>query len=159
MANIVTQLQNKDGDNLYPLAGGMAADSVTTQMIQDGAVTSDKVDWTTLPTDVLDVSKISVSSGFSLGASMAGAKYGKIVILSVNVGTPSLTSSLQEGIELPSGWHPTADNVNAAIIHTAGNIARVRVTSSGKVYFGAAISDLPIQNAGFTSGIIIYEAA
>lgn len=59
MANIVTQLQNKDGDNLYPLAGGMAADSITTAMLQDDAVTSGKIadeavtsqniDWATMP--------------------------------------------------------------------------------------------------------------
>lgn len=47
MANKTVQLTNEDGDNLYPLAGGMAADSITTAMVQDGAVTSDKIDWTT----------------------------------------------------------------------------------------------------------------
>ena len=48
MANKITQLVNKAGDNLYPLAGGIMSDSVTTDMIQDGAVTSSKIDWTTL---------------------------------------------------------------------------------------------------------------
>lgn len=48
MANKITQLVNKDGDNLYPLAGGILSDSVTTDMVQDGAVTSDKIDSTTL---------------------------------------------------------------------------------------------------------------
>lgn len=48
MANKITQLVNKDGDNLYPLAGGILSDSVATDMIQDGAVTSSKIDSTTL---------------------------------------------------------------------------------------------------------------
>lgn len=48
MANKITQLVNKDGDNLYPLAGGILSDSVATDMIQDGAVTSDKIDSATL---------------------------------------------------------------------------------------------------------------
>lgn len=48
MANKITQLVNESGDNLYPLAGGMAADSINTQMLKDGAVTSDKIDWATI---------------------------------------------------------------------------------------------------------------
>lgn len=48
MANKITQLVNESGDNLYPLAGGMAADSINTQMLKDGSVTSGKIDWTTI---------------------------------------------------------------------------------------------------------------
>ena len=44
MANKITQLVNESGDNLYPLAGGMAADSIDTEMLKDGSVTSDKID-------------------------------------------------------------------------------------------------------------------
>lgn len=43
MADKVVQLEDKTGDNLYPLAGGMAANSITTAMLQDGAVTGDKL--------------------------------------------------------------------------------------------------------------------
>lgn len=49
MADKILTLTNKDGtDNIYPVAGAMVADSVTTAMLQDGAVTSSKIDWTTL---------------------------------------------------------------------------------------------------------------
>ena len=48
MANKIVQLINEDNDNVYPLAGGMAADSIDTQMLKDGSVTSDKIDYTTL---------------------------------------------------------------------------------------------------------------
>lgn len=48
MANNIVQLQDDSGNDAFPIAGGMAADSITTQMIQDGAVTSDKIDFTTL---------------------------------------------------------------------------------------------------------------
>ena len=47
MANKIVQLINEDNDNVYPLAGGMAADSIDTQMLKDGSVTSDKIDFTT----------------------------------------------------------------------------------------------------------------
>lgn len=52
MANKVVQLQNKDGDNLYPLSGGTASDSITTDMLQDGSVTSDKIDFATFNVQV-----------------------------------------------------------------------------------------------------------
>ena len=68
MANKITQLVNKNGDNLYPLAGGIMSDSVTTDMIQDGAVTSDKIDSATIIVPDMSVVKAtlpnqSVSAG------------------------------------------------------------------------------------------------
>lgn len=48
MANKIVQLTNKDGDNIYPIAGGVGAGSVTTSSIEDGAVTSDKIDYATM---------------------------------------------------------------------------------------------------------------
>ena len=48
VANKIIQLQNKTGDNLFPVAGSMKGDSVTTAMIQDDAVTNAKIDFTTL---------------------------------------------------------------------------------------------------------------
>lgn len=48
MSNKIVQLKDKTfTDNIYPIAGGMAADSITTQMLKDNSVTSDKIDWTT----------------------------------------------------------------------------------------------------------------
>lgn len=43
MANNIVQLQDKAGNNIFPIAGGMAADSITTAMLQDGAVTGGKI--------------------------------------------------------------------------------------------------------------------
>lgn len=51
MADKIVQLQDKQGNNVFPITGGMAADSVTTDMIQDGAVTSEKVDFATYSTE------------------------------------------------------------------------------------------------------------
>lgn len=48
MANNIVQLIDKDNNNIFPVAGSMAGDSVTTTMIQDNAVTSAKMDWTTM---------------------------------------------------------------------------------------------------------------
>lgn len=82
MANKITQLVNKDGDNLYPLSGGLLSDSVTTDMLQDESVTSDKVDWTTI--------KYSTSEEQPIGVWIDGKTiYRKVV----NFGTlPDTTS-------------------------------------------------------------------
>jgi hypothetical protein len=73
MANKITQLVNESGDNLYPLAGGMAADSIGTEMLKDGSVTSDKIDYTT--------SNLPLKSGF--GGTATLYRFGKLRILSL----------------------------------------------------------------------------
>lgn len=48
MSNKIIQLTDKStNDNLYPLAGGMASDSITTAMLQNDAVTAAKASFTT----------------------------------------------------------------------------------------------------------------
>ncbi len=42
MANEVVQLTDDTNNNIFPIAGGMASDSITTAMLQDGSVTSAK---------------------------------------------------------------------------------------------------------------------
>lgn len=101
MADKILTLTNKDGtDNIYPVAGAMVADSVTTAMLQNGAVTSSKIDWTTLDyqTASLGSSQATVTttaeyeykavSGLSLTLSgPVGAKY--FVICTTTVKSPS----------------------------------------------------------------------
>lgn len=43
MANQIVQLTDKDENNIFPIAGGMASDSITTAMLQDGVVTTAKL--------------------------------------------------------------------------------------------------------------------
>lgn len=43
MADRIVQLIDKDNNNIYPVAGSMAGDSIMTAMLQDGAVTTAKV--------------------------------------------------------------------------------------------------------------------
>lgn len=47
MANNIVQLTDYNGNNIYPIAGAAAQGSITTAMLRDGAVTSDKIDWAT----------------------------------------------------------------------------------------------------------------
>lgn len=48
MVDKIVQLEDEDGNNIFPLCRGLGNDTVTTAAIQDGAVTSDKVDWSSM---------------------------------------------------------------------------------------------------------------
>lgn len=96
MANQVVQLTDKDNNNIFPVAGSMAGDSVETSMIKDEAVTSSKIDWTTF----VGNNTYTLSSGFSVsrgGIFVCGkvvtvalviecteTKAGNVAVLSVN---------------------------------------------------------------------------
>lgn len=43
MANKIVQLEDKNNDDIFPIAGGMKDDSITTAMIKNGAVTAAKL--------------------------------------------------------------------------------------------------------------------
>lgn len=83
MADIVTTLQNRNGDNLYPVAGGAAANSIDTGNIIDGAITGDKV-----ANGAVDSSKLSptvssswVTFGMRTGAIVSSTVEGKKISL------------------------------------------------------------------------------
>ena len=65
MADKIVQLIDKDGDNVYPVAGSLAADTVDTNNIVDEAVTSSKIDFTTFgnQTSYFDLGNIRVVFG------------------------------------------------------------------------------------------------
>jgi len=48
MANQVVTIIDNEGNNIYPVAGALMQESVTTSTINNGAVTADKIDFTTL---------------------------------------------------------------------------------------------------------------
>lgn len=90
MANKITQLVNKDGDNLYPLSGGLLSDSVTTDMLQDESVTSDKIDWATITPTVLtrNTSYIDPNTG-----NIRYFKFGRLVLMFFDFLTTASASS------------------------------------------------------------------
>lgn len=50
MADKIVILEDENGNNIYPITRGLAANSVDTNAIQDGAVTSSKIDSATYST-------------------------------------------------------------------------------------------------------------
>ena len=49
MTDKVVQLVDAESNNIFPVAGSLKSGSVTTNTINDGAVTADKIDTSTLP--------------------------------------------------------------------------------------------------------------
>lgn len=77
MADKIVILEDENGNNIYPITRGLAANSVDTNAIQDGAVTSSKIDSATYP------------SCFAYKSAVASVAAGDIVTVNVfqdNVG-------------------------------------------------------------------------
>ena len=83
MSDIVTTLQDKDGNNIYPIAGGVNGNTITTAMLQNGAVTGAKIgsqevtasniDWSTIIDKIYPVGSIYMSATLSTPAAVAAA--------------------------------------------------------------------------------------
>ena len=58
MANKVVQLIDKDDNNIFPVAGSIAGDSITTGMIKDDAITTAKIDDGAVTANKIDSSTI-----------------------------------------------------------------------------------------------------
>lgn len=75
MVNKIGTLKDDNNNPYFPIAGGMAEDSITTQMLKDDSVTSDKIDWTTLGNKSVSLTKSNVSADTdfnSITATVAG---------------------------------------------------------------------------------------
>lgn len=48
MADRIVQLTDEDDNNIFPAAGTMPTGAITTNMLQNNSVTSDKIDFTTI---------------------------------------------------------------------------------------------------------------
>lgn len=79
MADKIVQLKDKDNNNLYPVAGALFSDAVDTASIQNGAVTSDKIDWTT--TEDTGITYPSNNAEQHASNPLRAIKFGKIVFL------------------------------------------------------------------------------
>lgn len=81
MADKIVILEDNDGNNIYPITRGLAANSVDTNAIQDGAVTSSKIDSTTfyLESEVQTLSSISANSFVNIRFDTFISNYSQLV--------------------------------------------------------------------------------
>lgn len=154
MANKITQLVNESGDNLYPLAGGMASDSITTAMLKDNSVTSDKIDWATLPLTPIAVPITKQSADIGDDGYRWCIKSDKLVVFNLNFkanATIATQTILFSGFPIPKLPNGTATRVTVTMANGADNKAyRVFVNESGNL-----LADGPLAT-GWYNGQIIY---
>lgn len=131
MANKITQLVNESGDNLYPLAGGMAADSIGTEMLKDGSVTSDKIDWTTMSSSAITVTKNSTYVGNVESASVR--RTGNLVefhmVFTLAADVTSTSQTLFSGFPAPNIG--VCQFVGVTISNSAQSPIRIGINSAG----------------------------
>ena len=121
MANKITQLVNKDGDNLYPLAGGILSDSVTTDMIQDDAVTSDKIDWTTIG-DTLWTNPDPTQAFAAQTVSFDGSSYDYFMVEFLRI-TGNATQQFSSKMYCPDNTATNINSIQTLVGSTASNAA------------------------------------
>lgn len=136
MANNIVQLQNKEGDNIYPIAGGATQGAISKSMLEEGVFEGPEisqpssvefVDTVNIVDGAVTADKISASYaivpptdfGFSSGVGAEFFKIGKIITVSIYAANS--TSAAQKSIAIPSGFEPsksymlpyeTTDNLN-----------------------------------------------
>ena len=114
---------------------------VATDNIQDGAVTSDKIDLATLAS-----SSVTPATGYAFGRDVLATKKGGIVYLESNLSVPAISdpNNPNAAFLLPAGWRPR-DIVNfVAYVSagTVGRVARVRIADNGEVRIGSITSNI-----------------
>lgn len=114
MANNIVQLQDRSGNNIFPLAGGMVSDSITTQMLQDGAVTSGKIDVEVLPfSDIF-----TPASGFSIISASQVTRIGNVYFGYVGV-SGTFSSSPSSSIRIGTLKRAIISPANVGVIGDA----------------------------------------
>ncbi len=95
MADRFGILQDADGNNFYPVAGAMAANSVTTSMLQDGAVTIAKTDLDQYISGTTESYTIATNDWTSL-ASSAPYTYSTTVTATSTIGNDTIVHLMND---------------------------------------------------------------
>lgn len=147
MANKIVQLEDKAGNNLFPVAGSMKGDSVTTAMLQDGAVTAGKIDFTTVRTDITSLAP-------SGSERIIAEQFGNLVIITMS-NLKVTSGDAITTITLPTALRPSREyNSSAGVLNSAYqpiSAAIITLTSNGEMRVRVNNS-----NAYYVRGEIVY---
>lgn len=151
MANNIVQLIDKDNNNIFPVAGSMAGDSVTTSMIQDNAVTSAKI-----KTEVLDLTSLTLAGGYNWGADARIIKVGDFVYFEGGLQVPAITTTNNgtTAFNLPEGWRTVSNGLNFITYNNAPTFARIRIAPNGDVQISKMTNDLSANSYVQLTGVL-----
>lgn len=152
MADKIVQLTDKNSNNLYPIAGavhenavstgGLSASAVTTPKIANSAVTSDKIDWTTIDTGWVDIpyDTSCEKPNLDFAKPIQYRKVNKTVFLRGNFVPKNGTTPkvMQQVGTLPAGIRPDKI-VRMPVLGQYTSYMRLEVTPEGVVQVGYKI--------------------
>lgn len=146
MANKIVQLQDESGDNIFPVAGGLASGSVTTSTINNGAVTADKL-----------------NLSYSTSEQSTGEKWvdGSPIYRKAYVGTWSGTSGTATRLTLQSSFNIIPVKIGGAVEYTSGGWVPMPYSESDNewtyIYHQASSNDLKLAIKGGTVSNLRYR--
>lgn len=141
MANRIVTLKDDNNNPTFPIAGGMAEDSITTQMLKDGSVTSDKIDSANIPYSAT----LTLQSGIT-GTLSAASAYNITVISGIVRGTFAYNTDVVV-CELPPEFGAPVGNVEVATISRASGGQMAAST----VVVQSGVTKLIVNNRGANS--------
>ena len=146
MPSKIVQLQDKDGNAVFPVAGGIAPSSVTTSAIADGAITNDKL-----------------NLSYSTSEHATGETWvdGRPIYRKAYVGTYSRSASAVNNITLESSKDVTLINVGGAMEHSSPGWVPVSYaegdTEYAYIYVQNTSHNLLLRNKGTAATNLRYR--
>lgn len=138
MADKIVQLQNKDGDNIYPISRGIAANSVDTAALKDSSVTANKLDATTLGPAVAKTIGFSMNLDKWAGTATvlkAPKNPWVTIIIKATSAYVSAGGYFQVASGLPQPYPGNVDwNGYSSVVNSLGDSAYI--SYDGKLYIG-----------------------
>lgn len=122
MADRIVQLTDEDDNNIFPAAGTMPTGAITTNMLQNNSVTSDKIDFTTLEGGNVPVAATSIHMPYGPTSDhvIDLTRIGNIVFAFANLVLSSVPSmdSQTASETVPEGYRPVAGTHATIIFNT-----------------------------------------
>jgi len=174
MAEYTTTLKNRDGDNIYPIAGGILNDVLGTSAFIDSAVTTSKIPNNGITTDKIANLGVGTADIANLGVTTAkipdlGIATGDIANSAVTTAKiPDLgiaTANLADGAATGAKRKPTVSNLTSTIVKvsdsSSANITWEQIDlGGGIVIYLSYIGNAPTTpNGAYTEYRINYPAA
>lgn len=148
MADIISTLENRDGDILYPIAGGAANGSITTAMIMDNAISTAKIANSAVTTAKIadgnvttaKIADNAVTTGKIADLNITTAKLANSAVTSAKIADLNVTTAKLANNSVTSAkMNPTVSNVSITFTRSTGSTQTAtktgrRIALGGGVY-------------------------
>lgn len=175
MAEYTTTLKSRDGDNIYPIAGGILNDVLGTSAFIDSAATTSKIPNNGITTD--KIANLGVGTADIKDANVTTAKIPDLGIATGDIADSAVTTAkipdlgiatadLANGAATGAKRKPTVSTLTSTIVRVSGSSSSNIITweqidlGGGIVIYLSYINNAPTSpNGAFTEYRINYPAA